>query len=70
MNQAIGEMAGKVWNHLHKNGETTVAKLKTQLKADAFTINAALGWLAREDKVELSKAGNSVKATLKEGIFA
>mgnify|MGYP002626766454 CR=1 FL=1 len=65
-NQMIGEMAGKVWHALEKNGEQTTAKLRAQLKTDAFTLNAALGWLAREDKVALVKAGNTVKASLKE----
>ncbi|MCA9743552.1 MAG: winged helix-turn-helix domain-containing protein [Deferribacteres bacterium] len=64
-NQSIGEMAGKVWHELNENGEMTAAKLKTKLKTDAFTLNAALGWLAREDKVSLAKSGNTVKASLK-----
>ena len=66
MNYMIGEMAGKIWHELHENGEMTSAKLKSRLRADAFTLNAALGWLAREDKVELSKSGNTVKVGLKE----
>ncbi|MFQ5632869.1 MAG: winged helix-turn-helix domain-containing protein [bacterium] len=69
-NQSIGEMAGKVWHELRNNGEISTAKLRTKLKTDAFTLNAALGWLAREDKVELVKSGNSVKAELKDEVFA
>ncbi len=61
----IGETAGKVWQILNENGETSVAKLRTGTKSDAFTVNAAIGWLAREDKVEIHKAGNSVKVVLK-----
>ena len=65
MNQSIGEMAGKVWQELSENGTLSNAKLRSKLKTDAFTLNAALGWLAREDKVELSKSGNAVKVELK-----
>ena len=61
----IGEMAGSVYNELSANGPATVTKLKTALKADAFTLDAAIGWLAREDKVEVTKSGKSVKVTLK-----
>lgn len=70
LNQAIGEMAGKVWHELHDNGELSAAKLKSKLKTDAFTLNAALGWLARESKIELVKSGNTVKVELREGTFA
>ncbi len=66
MNEAIGLMAGKVWHALNENGGLTVAKLKTRLKADAFSLNAAIGWLAREDKVVVEKAGNTYKVALKQ----
>ncbi len=65
MSNTIGETAGKIWNQLNKNGSMTVAKLKTSLKADVFTLNASIGWLAREDKVELGKVRNSMTVTLK-----
>ncbi len=65
MIEKIGQTAGEVWQLLNRNGETTVAKLRTGTKSDAFTVNAAIGWLAREDKVVISKSGNSVKVALK-----
>lgn len=61
----IGETAGKIWDALSANGESTIAKLRKEVDADAFIVNAAIGWLAREDKIELSKSGNSVKVGLK-----
>jgi len=61
----IGEMAGKVWDQLNSNGAMSIAKLKTSLKADALILNASIGWLAREDKVELTKVRNSMTVTLK-----
>ena len=65
MNDAIGEMAGNVWNALNQKGSQTVAKLKTALKADPFILDAAIGWLAREGKVEVSKAKSSITISLK-----
>ena len=65
MVNVIGEMAGKVWNELNKNGNTTLAKLKTNLKADAFILNASIGWLAREEKIVFTKKGSSITIGLK-----
>lgn len=66
MNASIGEMAGKVWAELSQNGSTTLAKLKTKLAADAFLLNAAIGWLAREGKIEVVKSANTLKISLKD----
>jgi hypothetical protein len=65
MNNSIGEMAGNVWSALNEKGSSTVAKLKTALKADAFELNAAIGWLAREGKIEITKSKGSVTISLK-----
>lgn len=65
MNQEIGFTAGKVWHALKENGAVSVTKLRNQLKVDTFSLNAAIGWLAREDKVEVEKAGRSYKIWLK-----
>ena len=61
----VGETAGKIFEFLDDNGEATVAKLRKEVGADAFTLNAAIGWLAREDKLVITKSGNSVKIALK-----
>ena len=66
-NTLIGETAGKVWHELNEKGEKSVAQLRKETGVDAFSLNAAIGWLAREDKVVLSKARNSVKVSLKDG---
>jgi hypothetical protein len=65
MTNNIGDMSGKVWQALNNNGAMSVAKLKTALKADAFVLNAAIGWLAREEKVDITKKGTTVTVSLK-----
>lgn len=65
MINAIGEMAGNVYRELEAKGELTNTKLKTALKADEFILSAAIGWLARENKVDISKTGKSIKIALK-----
>jgi hypothetical protein len=60
----IGETAGKVYQILEKNGELTIAKLKTATKATDFLLSAAIGWLARENKIQIAQKGKFIKISL------
>ncbi len=64
MNQ-IGLDAGKVWQQLEAGGEMTTGALKKALGLSPFALYAAVGWLAREDKVYLSRRGNQIRVGLK-----
>ncbi|MBN2088529.1 winged helix-turn-helix domain-containing protein [candidate division KSB1 bacterium] len=64
MLKLVGETAGRVWHFLKENGEKSVTQLK-EVESNQLLLNLALGWLAREDKVNLEKKGNVVKVTLK-----
>ena len=61
----IGNDAGRVWNELELNGEMTTGALKKSLKIMPFDLNVAIGWLAREDKIQISRKGNQIKVCLK-----
>ncbi len=61
----IGIDAGKIWNELELNGEMTTAILKKSLGLTPFNLNIAIGWLAREEKISLSRNGNTIKVLLK-----
>ena len=61
----IGDDAGKVWNELELNGEMTTGALKKNLEMSPFNLNVAVGWLAREDKIAISRQGNMNKVCLK-----
>ncbi len=65
MINTIGEMAGHVYRALEAKGALTTAKLKTVLNTDEFLLSAAIGWLAREDKLEITKDAKSIKVALK-----
>lgn len=65
MNETIGSVAGQVWEYLSNNNEVTMAALKKDLSLKGDEATMALGWLAREDKVEFNKKGASVKVRLK-----
>ncbi len=56
----IGEAAGFIYHEL-ENGECNLTQLKKNLISKGFDNNTSLmsiGWLAREDKLELDKKGN------------
>ncbi len=61
----IGQSAGQIYNYLNDNGESTFSKMKKELDLKGNFADLGLGWLAREDKVEISKKGTSVNVRLK-----
>jgi len=65
MQNTIGETAGQVYRVLESGGQMTLAKLKTVTQANVFTLNAAIGWLAREDKISINFKGRSPIFALK-----
>lgn len=66
LEQSIGFSAGQIYNYLAENeGQATFSKLKKELDLKGNFAELGLGWLAREEKVELAKSGNSLKIKLK-----
>ncbi len=61
----VGETAGKVWHLLNQEGEQTFSKIKSHLKAKDAMVYMALGWLAREDQIDMKEDGRVVKYSLK-----
>lgn len=54
LNEKIGANAGLVWNAL-QNGEQNVKAVKKATKLNEKDLNLALGWLAREGKLNFSE---------------
>jgi len=66
LEQSIGLSAGQIYNYLAENeGQTTFTKLKKDLDLKGNFAELGLGWLAREEKIELAKSGNSLKIKLR-----
>ena len=65
LEEQIGFSAGEIYNYLHQNGTTSFAKMKKELDLKGNFADLGLGWLARENKVEISKKGTSVSVRLK-----
>ena len=65
LQEQIGQSAGRIYDYLNNNGESTFSKMKKELDLKGNFADLGLGWLAREDKVEISKKGASVSVRLK-----
>jgi hypothetical protein len=63
--EQVGVTAGQVWHILKDSGPLTVAQLKKKLNGSGDLVGFALGWLAREDKVDISQEKKNFKVTLK-----
>ena len=54
----IGETAGKIYRALEQNGPKMTLALQREANIpDELLFNQALGWLAREGKIEFQKKG-------------
>jgi hypothetical protein len=53
--QQIGQTAGEVWASLDKHGPMSLAKLVERVGGNRDVVMQAIGWLAREDKLEMSE---------------
>ena len=66
MTTVVGTLAGAVWTALNENGALNTKDLKKAAKVKTDKdLYLALGWLLREDKVEVTEADKVVIVTLK-----
>lgn len=66
MHEEIGTIAGAIWQALNNNGELSLPSLKQQVGAKSPIFEWALGWLAREDKVVISRYQRSYRVRLND----
>ena len=64
MKTQIGEMAGRVWKTLGEKEEVVVSKLPQILREKGEIVYQALGWLAKEDKVDFHKKEGRIFVSL------
>jgi hypothetical protein len=63
--EQVGVTAGQVWRILNDSGPQTVAQLKKRLNGSGELVGFALGWLAREDKIDITLEKKNFKVALK-----
>jgi hypothetical protein len=64
MKTKIGEMAGRVWKTLGEKEEVVVSRLPQILKEKGEIVYQALGWLAKEGKVDFHKKEGRIFVSL------
>ena len=63
--RVIGETAGKIYRALEQNGAKTITNLQREAEiTDSALFHQALGWLARESKVNFEKQGKGLVISL------
>lgn len=64
MKEKIGNDAGRIWNALNESGRRSVKELKKLVKMTEKELYAALGWLAREEKLIFEKQEDDLYLSL------
>ncbi len=62
----VGDVAGVVWRVLSENGPLSMAKLVKAVDEPRDTVMQALGWLAREGKINIDDEGRNRMVSLQE----
>ena len=61
----IGEVAGVIWRVLSENGPVSTTKLIKAVGEPRDTVMQALGWLAREEKIDIQDEGRNRMVSLR-----
>lgn len=65
MKEKFGVNAGSVWSALNENnGKASLKEIKKATKLTEKDLYAALGWLAREDKVDIEEVEKDIFVSL------
>ena len=62
----IGEVAGQIWRELDQHGPLSYAKLVKQTGMPRDVVMHAVGWLAREDKIQIQETSRGRVVSLVE----
>jgi hypothetical protein len=62
--KTIGDAAGVVWRKLGEKGRIALTTLPKVLDEDPSLVQQAVGWLAREHKVDFEKDGRALYVKL------
>lgn len=65
MREKIGETAGKIWATLNVENEISLTRLPKMVGERETVVYQALGWLAREDKIEYEQKGNRTLVSIR-----
>ncbi|GAI20689.1 unnamed protein product [marine sediment metagenome] len=64
--EEIGTIAGKILDYLVKHGPSDTIQIKFSLSITNSQLYLALGWLARENKISITKDKNIHRISIKK----
>ncbi|MFC1476229.1 winged helix-turn-helix domain-containing protein [Candidatus Zixiibacteriota bacterium] len=64
MHNELGTTAGDIYQKLNAQGQMSMSRLKKEIARNDVMVTMAVGWLAREGKVSLSKERHALKIAL------
>ena len=64
MKEKVIDAVGKTWQALGELGEANASDIAKKIKEKEDVVNLAIGWLAREDKIQFSSKRNKVLFSL------
>jgi hypothetical protein len=62
----IGSTAGEIWYFLEANGETSWRQIEKRVNRPQRQVAMGIGWLAREDKVNVREEAGVYYVALKK----
>lgn len=60
----VGDTAGHIWQFLRRSGKSSLTAVKRGTKAPEPVVLMAIGWLAREGKIDLHREGRALQIWL------
>ena len=66
MQEDVGTTAGAIWSTLNSQGELPLTQLKSAVKGKSPIFDWAVGWLAREGKILITREKRTYRIRLKE----
>jgi predicted transcriptional regulator len=64
--EVIGRTAGQVWSFLNENPNASLSAVERGVNMPSSTVHMALGWLAREGKIQVAREGRGLRFWLIE----
>lgn len=65
MRDTIGDAAGKIWHYLNENGDASVSKVTSETGLGKNEVQRGIGWLLKEDKLNIETVGRAETLSLK-----
>jgi len=62
----FGTKAGIIWKALNQNGASDIGDLVKETSLSREEVNAALGWLGRENKIVMERKGREILFSLRD----